>query len=56
MSEPRPDEQRPRATTLERSRVQILAAAKPLPSDDAALIEDLSDDEARIFLAAILEA
>jgi hypothetical protein len=56
MSEPNADDRRSGGTTLERSRQEILAAAKPLPADEDALIEDLSEDEARIFLAAILEA
>jgi hypothetical protein len=55
MSEPQADKQRSSGTTLERSRAEILAAAKPLPADGDALIEDLTDDEARIFLAAILD-
>lgn len=56
MSEPQADKQRSRGTTLERSREDILAAAKPLPADEDALIDDLTEDEARTFLAAILEA
>jgi DNA-binding MarR family transcriptional regulator len=56
MSEPQADERRSRGMMLERSREEILAAAKPLPADEEAVIEDLSDDEARIFLAAILDA
>jgi hypothetical protein len=39
--------------TLERSREDVLDAARPLPSDDEMVIEELSDDEDRIFLAAI---
>jgi hypothetical protein len=53
MSEPPADKQRSSGTTLERGREEILAAGKPLPAD--ALIEDLTDDEARIFMAAILD-
>jgi hypothetical protein len=56
MSEPQADKQRSSGTTLERSREEILAEAKPLPADEEAVIEDLSDDEARIFLEAILDA
>lgn len=56
MSEPQADERRSRGTTLERSREEVLAAGKPLPADEEAVIEDLSDDESRIFLAAILDA
>jgi hypothetical protein len=41
--------------TLERSREDVLDAARPLPSDEDVVIEDLSDDEDRLFLAAILD-
>jgi hypothetical protein len=41
---------------LERDRGDVFDAAKPLPSGDDALIEDLSEDEDRTFLAAILDA
>jgi hypothetical protein len=41
---------------LERDRDDVLDAAKPLPSGEDALIDDLSDDEDRLFLAAILDA
>jgi hypothetical protein len=34
----------------------VLAAARPLPPDDEVVIEDLSEDEERIFLDAILSA
>lgn len=43
-----------RAATLERSREDLLDAARPLPPDDDVVIEDLSDEEDRLFLAAIL--
>lgn len=56
MSESHADKERPEGTTLERSREEIIAAAKPLPADEDALIDDLTDDEARIFLATILDA
>jgi hypothetical protein len=34
----------------------VLDAAKPLPPDEDAVIGDLSEDEDRIFLTAILNA
>lgn len=42
--------------SLERSKEEVLAAAKPLPPDDEAVIEDLTEEEDRIFLDAILNA
>ena len=42
--------------TLERSRQEVLEAARPLPLDEEALIEDLTEDEDRLFLSAILDA
>jgi hypothetical protein len=41
---------------LERDRDDVLDPATPLPSGDDALIDDLSEDEDRTFLAAILDA
>jgi hypothetical protein len=41
--------------TLERSRKEVLDAARPLPLDGEMVIEELSDDEERLFLAAILD-
>jgi hypothetical protein len=41
--------------TLERSRNEVLDAAQPLPLDGEMVIEELSDDEERLFLAAILD-
>ena len=40
----------------ERSKEEVLRAARPLPSDDEVLIEQLTDDEDRAFLDAILNA
>ena len=40
-------------STLERSREDVLSAAQPLPLDGEMVIEELSDDEGRLFLAAI---
>ena len=56
MSEPQAHSDRSYGATLERSREDVLAAAKPLPPDEDALIGDLTEDEARQFLAAILDA
>ena len=39
---------------MERSKEDVLAAARPLPPDDDVVIEELSDEEDRLFLAAIL--
>ena len=43
-------------TTLERGREEVLNAARPLPPDGDVVIDDLTEDEDRLFLAAILEA
>jgi hypothetical protein len=45
-----------KGVSLERSREDVLRAARPLPPDDEVLIEDLTEDEDRIFLEAILSA
>lgn len=42
--------------TLEKSVEDILADAQPLPFGDEMIIEELSEDEQRVFLAAIAEA
>jgi hypothetical protein len=42
--------------TLERSREEVLDAARPLPPDEDVVIEELSEDEDRLFLAAILDS
>jgi len=44
-----------RTATMERSRQDVLDAARPLPPGDDVVIEDLSDEEDRLFLAAILD-
>jgi hypothetical protein len=41
--------------TRERDKDDVLAAARPLPPDEDVLIEDLAEDEDRIFLAAALD-
>jgi hypothetical protein len=40
----------------ERDKGDVLAAARPLPPDEDALISDLTEDEDRLFLAAVLDA
>jgi hypothetical protein len=41
--------------TLERSREEVLATARPLPLNGEMVIEELSDDEDRLFLTIILD-
>jgi hypothetical protein len=55
---PEPESWKPAFTgvSLERSRDEVLKAARPLPADDEVLIEDLTEDEDHIFLDAILNA
>jgi len=56
MTEPearRPDPQRP---SRERSRDDVLAAARPLPPDEDVRMDDLTEDEDRLFIAAVLDA
>ena len=56
MSEPearRPDSREP---SRQRSRNDVLAAARPLPRDEDALIDDLTEDEDRLFITAVLDA
>jgi hypothetical protein len=55
---PEPEARKPvfPATTRERDRDDVLAAARPLPPDDGVLIDDLTEDEDRFFLAAVLDA
>ena len=45
-----------KGTTLERGRSDVLDSARPLPPDGDVVIDDLTEDEDRLFLAAILEA
>ncbi len=40
----------------ERTRDDVLAAARPLPPDEDALMSDLTEDEDRLFIAAVLDA
>ncbi len=56
MTEPearRPDSRGP---SPERSRDDVLAAARPLPPDEDVLMDDLTEDEDRLFVAAVLDA
>jgi len=55
MSQPEP---RPptKGASLERSKEEVLAAARPLPPIEEMVIEDLTDDEDRIFLETIFNA
>ena len=39
-----------------RSRDDVLAAARPLPPDEDVLMDDLTEDEDRLFIAAVLDA
>ena len=56
MPEPGAAEPAPRGVSLERSREEVLAAARPLPPHEDMVIEDLTDEEERVFVEAILDA
>ena len=56
MSEPEVHRSVSKGTILERDRNDALGAARPLPPDAGVLIDDLTEDEDRLFLAAIVEA
>ena len=43
-------------TRLERDREEVLNAARPLPHDEEVLIRDLTEEEDRLFLEAIMGA
>ena len=45
-----------RGASVARSREEVLAAARPLPPHEEMLIEDLTDEEDRIFVEAIFDA
>jgi len=55
MSDPEAQVPVGRGATLERSREDVLDAARPLPLGEDVVIEELSDEEDRLFLAAILD-
>lgn len=46
----------PQGASLERGREEVLAAARPLPPHEDMVIEDLTDEEERVFVEAILDA
>jgi hypothetical protein len=46
----------PKSATLERTRDEVLRAARPLPPDEDVVIGDLTEDEDRLFLEAIVAA
>jgi hypothetical protein len=56
MSEPEAHKPVFPAATRERDRDDVLAAARPLPPDEDVLIDDLTEDEDRLFLTAVLDA
>jgi hypothetical protein len=56
MSEPEARQPASPGSTLERSRQDVLESARPLPPDEETVIKELTDDEDRLFLAAILDS
>jgi hypothetical protein len=56
MSKPEVRKPASKGASLERSKNEVLAAARPLPLHEEMLIEDLTDEEERIFVEAILDA
>jgi hypothetical protein len=56
MSEPESWKPAFTGASLERSREDVLKAARPSPPGEEVLIEDLTEDEDRVFLDAILNA
>jgi len=56
MSEPEARKLAAQDVTRERAKDDVLAAARPLPPDEDVLIDDFTEDEDRLFLAAVLEA
>jgi hypothetical protein len=56
MSETDMHDSGPKSETLERTRDEVLRAARPLPPDEDVLISDLTDDEDRLFLEAVAAA
>ena len=56
MSEPEVPKSARESVTQERSRDDVLAAARPLPLDENVLMDDLTEEEDRLFLAAVLDA
>jgi hypothetical protein len=56
MSEPGAREPASSGVSLERSQQESLEAARPLPPHEEMLIDNLTDEEERIFVEAILNA
>jgi hypothetical protein len=56
MSEPEAHKPVSQGVTRERDKDDVLAAARPLPPDEDVLIDDLTEDEDHLFLAAVLDA
>jgi hypothetical protein len=56
MSEPHVRGSASGGISLERSRDEVLAAARPLPDDQDVVIEDLTESEDQLFLAAIFSS
>lgn len=56
MAEPEARKPLSQMATRERDKDDVLAAARPLPPDEDVLIDDLTEDEDRLFLAAVLDA
>ena len=55
MTEPEVRRADSRGPGRERSRDDVLAAARPLPPDEDVLMDDLTEDEDRLFVAAVLD-
>jgi hypothetical protein len=56
MSEHEARDRASKGAALQRSKEEVLAAARPLPPHEEMLIEDLTDEEERVFVEAILDA
>jgi len=55
MTEPEARRADSRGPSRERSRDDVLAAARLLPPDEDVLMDDLTEDEDRLFVAAVLD-
>ena len=56
MSESEAGRSAAKGTTLERDKNDVLDAARALPPDEDVRIGGITEDEERLFLAAILDA
>jgi len=56
MPEPETRKLASQGLSRERGKDDVLAAARPLPPDEDVLIDGLTDDEDRLFIAAVLDA